>query len=67
MLSMPNNKYGCECDEHRWSRSGFCLNCGEEGEEPDRDEPIEDYRQDLIDSGDLLDDCRIPKYIPEDE
>jgi hypothetical protein len=66
MLSMPNDKYGCEWDEHRWSRSGFCLDCGEEGDY-DPDVPIEDYRQDLIDSGDMLDDSRIPKYIPEDE
>ena len=49
MLLMPNDKYNCEWDEHRWSRSGFCLDCGEEGEEPDRDDPIDDYRQDLAD------------------
>ena len=63
MPLMPSDKYSCEWDEHRWRRSGFCLDCGEEGEEPNRDEPIDDYRQDLADwyaHNTLL-------YIPEDE
>ena len=63
MLLMPNDKYNGAWDEHRGSRSGFCLDCGEEGEEPDRDDPIDDYRQDLADWYTY----NMPKYIPEDE